>query len=317
MAEKITYRDGYYYGEVKNGEENGTGTFFWNDGDRYEGGWLNGEMHGYGVMYYANGDRYEGYWAHHVKHGEGVYYYADGDTRFGYWSHGNYNEFDDSDDTNGNVNGRRRSSDDDNGYWGSTSSQRQSARERLRRGTGVSMDSPEKTEQRSSSPRSVETPAKKQGKGKLIGKIILKSICCLFGLAIIALAVLQFLFPKADISEEERIATLVSQAMSGFFACGLWLFYYGTIVALKKAGVNVRQDLKDPSFWEIVSVTTVTTHYSDGSSEKKTYQNMRGSFFALIIKFLVIFGLVQIYYAIAAPVLAPISLIRDIKELKD
>ncbi|MBO5866723.1 MAG: hypothetical protein J6Q55_01550, partial [Clostridia bacterium] len=117
--------------------------------------------------------------------------------------------------------------------------------------------------------------------------------------------------------QEERVSILIGQLMSGFFGCGIWLFYYGTIVALKKSGLAVIESIKDPSFWEIVSVTTTTTYYSDGSSEKKSRSNIRGSFFGLLVMFFVLFGLIQTYYLVAAPILGPISLIRDIKTLKD
>ena len=131
------------------------------------------------------------------------------------------------------------------------------------------------------------------------------------------MAVVQFVTTKGQVSEDERISILMGQVASGAFCFGLWLFYYGTIVALKKAGIRVRDDLKDPSFWEIVSVTTVTTHYSDGSTEEKKYSNIKGSFLGEIVVFLVIFVAIQTYYFVAAPVLGLISLFRDIKDLKE
>lgn len=205
------------------------------------------------------------------------------------------------------------------------------ARKRLRKGTAHEVSHTKSTDA-SSPPRAKADsntyrdpiPAVKQskasnkpGKGKLIGKIILKTICCIFGLAIIALAVVQFVTTKAQVSEDERISILMGQVASGAFCLGLWLFYYGTIVALKKAGIRVRDDLKAPSFWEIVSVTTVTTHYSDGSTEEKKYSNIKGSFLGEIVVFLVIFVAIQTYYFVAAPVLGLISLFRDIKDLKE
>ena len=60
MTQRLDYTDGYYYGDVANGEENGVGIFEWNTGDRYEGNWLNGQMHGYGTFEWANKNRYEG-----------------------------------------------------------------------------------------------------------------------------------------------------------------------------------------------------------------------------------------------------------------
>ena len=150
----------------------------------------------------------------------------------------------------------------------------------------------------------------------MIGRIVLKSICCLFGLGIIALALLQFFATEGQVPQEERIAILVSQSVSGFFACGLWLFYYGTIVALKKAGLNIRDDLKDPSFGEIITVTVTETTYSDGSKKRESESNIIAVIFLLLFKFVLVFGFIQIYYAILAPILGPISLIKDIKKLR-
>lgn len=158
--------------------------------------------------------------------------------------------------------------------------------------------------------------AKKPGKGKLVGRIFLKSLCVLFGVIIIAFALLTFFATEGQVPEDQRVSTLIGQVASGAFCFGLWLFYYGTIVALKKAGIQVRDDLKDPSFWEVVSVTTVTTYYSDGSKEEKKYSNIKGSFFGEIVIFLILFAVIQTYYFVAAPILGIISLFRDVKMLK-
>ena len=42
---------------MKNGEKEGKGIFYWNDGIRYDGEWKNGKREGKGIMYYTNGDR--------------------------------------------------------------------------------------------------------------------------------------------------------------------------------------------------------------------------------------------------------------------
>ncbi len=44
----------------------GTGTYFYEWGDRYEGEWKDGERDGQGIWYRSNGERYEGQW----KYGE-------------------------------------------------------------------------------------------------------------------------------------------------------------------------------------------------------------------------------------------------------
>ena len=316
MAQRLDYSDGYYYGEVEGGEENGFGIFYWNSGNRYEGDWLNGQMHGFGTMYYANGDKYEGYWKEHAKHGQGAYYYADGDTQFGYWSEGSYQGFDDPDDA-GYDDGGSYYDDSDDSYDYEPTAKQSKARNRLRRGLGGGSSKPtKKSAPKASGFGKSSGTGNKKGKGKLIGRIILKSICCLFGLGIIALALLQFFATEGQVPQEERIAILVSQSVSGFFACGLWLFYYGTIVALKKAGLNIRDDLKDPSFGEIITVTVTETTYSDGSKKRESESNIIAVIFLLLFKFVLVFGFIQIYYAVLAPILGPISLIKDIKKLR-
>ena len=58
---RINYKNGYYIGDVNRYEKpHGKGTFYWNDGDRYEGDWVNGERTGKGKLTFANGDVYEG-----------------------------------------------------------------------------------------------------------------------------------------------------------------------------------------------------------------------------------------------------------------
>lgn len=329
MAQRINYSDGYYYGDVANGEENGFGVFTWNSGNRYEGDWLNGQMHGYGTMYYANGDRYEGYWKEHAKHGQGVYYYADGDTQFGYWDEGDYVGTEDPDDVgyddggyyDDSSDGDYDSSYDDDDYDSEPTARQSAARSRLHRGLGGGSSKPTKK----SAPKASSSgfgkkssgTGNKKGKGKLIARIVFKSICQVIGLAIIIYAIYNFIVTEGKVTEEERTGALIGLLFSGGFSCGIWLFYYGTLVALKKSGLAVIESIKDPSFWEVVSVTTTTTYYSDGSSEKKSYRNIRGSFFGLLVMFFVLFGLIQTYYLVAAPILGPISLIRDIKTLKN
>ena len=315
MAQRINYSDGYYYGEVSNGEENGFGVFTWNSGNRYEGEWLNGQMHGFGTMYYANGDKYEGYWKEHAKHGQGAYYYADGDTQFGYWDEGDYVGFDDPDDSGYDDGSYNDGGDYD--YDSAPTAKQTAARNRLRRGLGGGSSKPtKKSAPKASGFGKSSGTGNKKGKGKLIGRIILKSICCLFGLAIIAYAIYTYIVTEGTVDEEVRTGALIGQLFSGGFSCGIWLFYYGTIVALKKSGLAVVDSIKDPSFWEVVSVTTTTTYYSDGTSEKKSHSNIRGSFFGLLVMFFVLFGLIQTYYLVAAPILGPISLIKDIKKLR-
>lgn len=50
------YLDGVYFGSLKDGHREGRGTFIWDDGRRYAGGWLNDKMHGTGSMFDADGN---------------------------------------------------------------------------------------------------------------------------------------------------------------------------------------------------------------------------------------------------------------------
>ena len=62
---------------------NGTGTFVWDDGDRYEGDFRSGLEDGYGTKYWSNGAVYRGEWVKGEMHGQGTYIYANGDTYTG------------------------------------------------------------------------------------------------------------------------------------------------------------------------------------------------------------------------------------------
>jgi radial spoke head protein 1 len=52
---------------------NGTGTFIYPDGSRYEGNFLNGKRSGQGKYTYTNGDYYQGEWDNDKKHGQGIF----------------------------------------------------------------------------------------------------------------------------------------------------------------------------------------------------------------------------------------------------
>ena len=349
---KFVYANGNYYdGDWVDGKYHGHGIYHWNDGDQFEGEWQNDKRHGSGKWTYANGNYYTGVWEHGESVSSSAIIHPSEEKSTTDKSRVQYAHSDDEGDVvDGNPHGISRaeesanddfdetedtadySSADDCYYAAPQLTKKQiAARKRLRKGTAHEVSHTKSTDV-SSPPRAKANsntyrdpiPVLKQskasnkpGKGKLFGKIILKTICCIFGLAIIALAVVQFVTTKGQVSEEERVGALIGQLFSGGFACGIWLFYYGTIVALKKAGIQVRDDLKDPSFWEVVSVTTVTTHYSDGSKEEKKYSNIKGSFFGEILVFLAIFTIIQTYYFVAAPVLGLVSLFRDIKDLKE
>ena len=58
---------------------NGTGTYYFASGSRYEGEWKDGEKDGQGTFYFANGDRYVGEWKDDKRTGQGTFYFANGD----------------------------------------------------------------------------------------------------------------------------------------------------------------------------------------------------------------------------------------------
>gem|GEM_PF-3381592 len=74
----IEYDIGRFFGQVRNGEPNGLGIFYYDTGSRYEGEFINGFFEGYGVLYFQDGDewhgdRYEGQFSQDEAHGVGVY----------------------------------------------------------------------------------------------------------------------------------------------------------------------------------------------------------------------------------------------------
>ncbi|MBI40388.1 MAG: hypothetical protein CMF59_12370 [Leptospiraceae bacterium] len=58
---------------------NGTGTYVYETGDKYIGGFKNGLRDGSGAMMYANGDIYKGPYVADKRTGEGTYTFANGD----------------------------------------------------------------------------------------------------------------------------------------------------------------------------------------------------------------------------------------------
>ena len=53
-------------------------TYYFNDGDRYEGDFKNGIFEGKGIYYYNNGDREMGNYLNHMKKGKHVTLHANG-----------------------------------------------------------------------------------------------------------------------------------------------------------------------------------------------------------------------------------------------
>ena len=65
--ETLTFVDGKYVGELKDGILHGQGTYTWSNGDKYVGEWKNGKMTGQGTFTYHNGTKYEGEWKDNKK----------------------------------------------------------------------------------------------------------------------------------------------------------------------------------------------------------------------------------------------------------
>ena len=81
----ITFYDGTYIGEWKNGKFDGQGTITDAYGDRYIGEWKNGEFDGQGTKTYSYGDRYVGEWKNGKRNGQGTLFYIDGGKYVGEW----------------------------------------------------------------------------------------------------------------------------------------------------------------------------------------------------------------------------------------
>ena len=94
----IEYDIGRYFGQVRNGEPNGLGIFYYDSGSRYEGEFANGFFEGYGVLYFQDGDewhgdRYEGQFSQDAAHGVGVYQFLAQGTGSGDRYAGQFNDW--------------------------------------------------------------------------------------------------------------------------------------------------------------------------------------------------------------------------------
>jgi hypothetical protein len=89
---KTTYTSGDIHdGELnKDGSATGQGTYFWKDGQRFNGEFKEGKINGQGTLTYINGDSYEGNFKNGIKEGKGKMVYSTGDSYDGDWKNDKY-----------------------------------------------------------------------------------------------------------------------------------------------------------------------------------------------------------------------------------
>lgn len=71
-----------YIGTVLFGKMHGRGTYYFRNGDRYEGMFENDYFAGAGIYYSANGARFEGHYRYDQRHGMGKSFRADGTLKY-------------------------------------------------------------------------------------------------------------------------------------------------------------------------------------------------------------------------------------------
>eukprot|EP01034_Spumella_vulgaris_P029320 gene29320-36347_t len=92
-----------YRGDYHAGQQCGSGTMTWGNGDSYSGQWAENQQHGLGLFTYKNGDSYHGMFVHMATacsyaglflgsqyHGQGVLRLANGQVYTGYFEKGKY-----------------------------------------------------------------------------------------------------------------------------------------------------------------------------------------------------------------------------------
>ena len=72
-------------GSFSRDAKNGSGTYHFANGDRYEGQWRDDAMNGQCTFFYANDNRFEGAFRQNQIHGQGTYYFYNGDRYVGPW----------------------------------------------------------------------------------------------------------------------------------------------------------------------------------------------------------------------------------------
>ena len=78
-----------YVGDWKNNKMHGLGTYYYKESDnKYVGDWKNNKMHGFGTFYWNEGDKYVGDYLNDKRHGKGKYTYKSGNKYDGDWVNG-------------------------------------------------------------------------------------------------------------------------------------------------------------------------------------------------------------------------------------
>lgn len=78
--DSMSYADGEYEGETKDGVRHGFGTMKYSGGNKYIGIFKNDKRDGQGSYFWANGDKYIGEWKEGLREGHGLYTTVDGHT---------------------------------------------------------------------------------------------------------------------------------------------------------------------------------------------------------------------------------------------
>jgi len=79
-----------YVGGFIDGSRTGKGTYTWPNGNKYVGEWKDGDRTGKGTFTWPSGNKHVGEWKDNNRHGKGVYTYADGTTKTGVWENSVY-----------------------------------------------------------------------------------------------------------------------------------------------------------------------------------------------------------------------------------
>ena len=89
--ETVTYEDGTYIGELRDGKRHGIGSMVYSDGSAYAGNWEDDQKNGKGTEIYSNGSSYDGEWKDGKWNGYGKMTFTNGMLYEGEWKDGKEN----------------------------------------------------------------------------------------------------------------------------------------------------------------------------------------------------------------------------------